>query len=91
MQIKCYPPQEKNEMTRNADEVTSLSMKEIQENKSWETVKFIEMNKFDSLNLKNKSWAVFIFMFGQRFEEFDCKLCIQIKRQLKLPWPSLWK
>ena len=55
MQIKCYPPQEKNEMTRNADEVTSLSMKEIQENKSWETVKFIEMNKFDSLNLKNKS------------------------------------
>ena len=42
----------KNEMARNADEVTSLSMKEIQENKSWETVKFIEMNKFDSLNLK---------------------------------------
>ena len=42
-------------MARNADEVTSLSMKEIQENKSWETVKFIEMNKFDSLNLKNKS------------------------------------
>ena len=52
MQIKCYPPHEKNEMPRNADEVTSLSVKEIQENKSWETVKFIEMNKFDSLNLK---------------------------------------